>query len=1457
MKGIVSLVLLAGILLAGTVTASTAYSASHPLLTQWGESGTSSGSFYSPQNLAIDSDGNVYVTDLGNKRVQKFDNDGTFLSAWGNGGTGAGQFNSPSGISVYENFVYVVDSQLNKIQKFDTDGNFVTQWGSSGDEPGQFSLPRDITVNKNGTLLVVDAGNQRIQQFSVEGEFLKEFGQSGSGDEEFVSPTGITTDNNYNIYVSDPGSNSIKKFDSEGNLIKIFGPNIAGFAIKPEGLVIDPEGNIYVADTYNNRILRLDPEGTTLTTFGSMGIEDSQFKFPMDVELDQNANLFVTDSNGHRIQKFDTPIVVDVPQSVEEETLNTTNTTEENPIIETTPIPGDLTKPTIIPPNDLIIEAIGGLTPVSVGQAVASDESGIQSLTTNAPSEFPLGITTIIWTAIDGSGNMAVATQTITVSDTTPPTISTLENITVEASNPTQNLVNLKQPIVTDAVGVMSIENDSPGVFPIGETIVTWTGTDVMGNIATTTQKIIVIDTKNPTLYAPDNIVLEATSLNQNEIYIGEASVIDNGEIVSVINDAPEFFSIGNTTITWIAIDSSANTVNSTQIVSVVDTTAPEIIPPDNVVVEATSTSANIINLDLLSTRDIQQVTIINDAPNVYSIGETLVTWTATDESGNFATTTQLITVIDSTPPSITITENIVAEATGPDNIISLGEIVIEDISEIASVSNDAPETFSLGTTVVTWTVIDSHGNIAISQQNISIIDTTPPEISPPKDLVIEAIDQNENFVDLGEAKVYDIVGIASLTNDSPASFPLGMTTVTWTVSDTSGNSASATQTITVNDTTPPVIISPDDITIESTGSGGTLVSIGDAIVSDIIDVSSVTNDSPELFQLGETIVTWNATDIHGNMATDTQIIEVVDTTPPSITAPPNVLVEAVDPLSNPADIGMPEVSDLVSMVLFVNDSPESFPIGDTIITWTATDMAGNIASATQTVSVVDTTASEIIPPENIVVEATSENQNIIEIGVPIVQDHVGVVSITNDSPESFPVGDTIITWTATDAAGNTVTATQTVSVVDTTAPKLSIPQSITVEATSQYGNIVDYGSATASDVVGVTSIANDAPVTFPLGLTSITWTATDAAGNNATATQTVSVVDTTTPEIIPPVNIVQEAQSRLNNVVSIGEAQTTDAVSIGTISNDAPSVFQLGETIVTWFTTDLSNNISNATQTITIVDTTSPTIAATEDITVEATSANENQVLLEAPISQDIVSDTIIINDAPQFFSLGKTVVTWSATDESGNSASTIQTITIVDTTPPELVVPEDVIVDATGFVTIASIGQAVSTDLTDPSPTVSNNAPEIFPLGQTLVTWTSLDTFGNSVTYTQKIEVQACGKPISYYNLIEGSFDDDFIEGTSHPDLIFGYGGDDIIIGAKGNDCIFGGEGDDIIFGNEGNDNLTGDEGNDIIKGNVGDDIITGGTGIDVIDGGDDNDTCVDSQNSDDDMVVKCEIR
>jgi Ca2+-binding RTX toxin-like protein len=244
--------------------------------------------------------------------------------------------------------------------------------------------------------------------------------------------------------------------------------------------------------------------------------------------------------------------------------------------------------------------------------------------------------------------------------------------------------------------------------------------------------------------------------------------------------------------------------------------------------------------------------------------------------------------------------------------------------------------------------------------------------------------------------------------------------------------------------------------------------------------------------------------------------------------------------------------------------------------------------------------------------------------------------------------------------------------------------------------------------------------------------------------------------------------------------------------------------------------------------------------------------VILGNPIFSDLIDIPLISNDAPDVFPVGETTVTWIATDTSGNSASATQTVTIVDTTSPELIIPEDVMISAFSIEKQVDIGEAQAHDLAGSTLIVTNDAPNTFPLGDTVVTWNVSDEFGNSASSQQTISVQPCGKSLSYYNQIFGTAAADTIVGTDVADLIFAFAGDDMIFGGEGNDCIIGGDGDDIIFGNAGGDHLVGGDGNDILKGYSGDDKLTGGIGYDILDGGDDFDISYDSAS---DIIIKCE--
>ena len=1460
----ISLIVTFSILLIGVSFVSTGFADSaHSFDSDFGKYGISQpGSFLSPQHLAFDSENNLYVTDLGNARVQKFDSSGNFLLEWGSVGTASGQFGHPSGITISGESVFVVDNRNHNVQKFDLDGNFLLKWGSYGNDNGFFKSPRGITISDDEFVYVVDSGNARIQKFTFDGEYVSHFGQSGKRGGNFITPVDVAINSN-KIFVTDSSHNRINIFDLDGKFLRTINNSVGGFSINPEGIIFDEHDNFYISDSRNNRIIQYNEFGIALSVFGQMGINDAQFKLPKDVAISEDGYLFVTDTQGHRIQKFSTPVSTEYSLTINDESIVNPEINSDLEVVsiieyEKPPkilTPNDFKKPTIIVPEDVLIEASGLLTAVNIGNAMATDENGILSLSHNAPSSFPLGINTIIWTAIDGVGNMAIASQIVSIQDTTPPLISPLDDIYLEAKSTTENLVELITPEISDSVGVYSITNDAPEVFPLGETIVTWTATDVIGNTSTLFQSVYLIDSISPRIAFTDDLTIEAYDLSENLVELITPESSDSVGVYSITNDAPEVFPLGETIVTWTTTDASGNSASATQTISVIDTTSP-VMEISNYEIEANISNGSDTSLTLPLIFDVQDVELTNDAPEVFPLGETIVTWTTTDASGNSASATQTISVIDTTVPIMILPDNLEIEAENMlTKIEELGEIISEDFSGISSITNDAPEVFPLGETIVTWTATDNYENSISNQQIITVIDTGLPKITAPSDLYVEASHFDENIIELIGVRASDKVEISSITNDAPEVFPLGETIVTWTATDTSGNIAMDSQKVLVEDTTSPILVIPSDIQMEIITSTGMQIDLGIASSNDLIDSQSkITNDAPEVFPLGETIVTWTTTDASGNSASATQTISIIDTTSPVIFDPEHIVMEAINRENNSIMLNSPETTDIQDVELS-NDAPEVFPLGETIVTWTATDTSGNSASATQTISVIDTTIPIITIPADIQVEAISLDANVVEFDSAEASDKVEISSITNDAPEVFPLGETIVTWTATDTSGNSASATQTISVIDTTSPVIEQPESFSFEAINRVDNIFELSTIESSDNTEVALVSNDAPVSFEFGTTIVTWTVIDISGNSSTLEQEIHVIDTTIPIITTPADIQVEAISLDANIVEFDSAEASDKVEISSITNDAPEVFPLGETIVTWTATDTSGNSASATQTISVIDTTSPVIEQPVDVTVNAASKSINTISLDSISVIESISDVEITNNAPVYYEFGETIVTWTATDASGNSASATQTISVIDTSAPLLTIPQNIIVDAVNITNFVEVGLAIVEDIIDDSPTITNDAPEVFPLGETIVTWTATDKFGNLSSATQTISVQACGNSPSYYNIIVGSEDDDVLTGTTLADLIFAKGGDDIISGSKGNDCILGGEGNDIIFGNDGNDNISGQDGNDIIKGHSGEDFVFGGLGFDVIDGGDDIDTCkiIDEQNND--IVIKCE--
>lgn len=285
-----------------------------------GAAGIAPGQLNNPRSITFDAQGNLYVTDAGNFRIEKFDPSGKFLAQFGSGqGAGPGQFGDgpgggPWGIAVDKaGNVYAADTWNHRIVKFDPAGKVLTQWGVFGQAPSAGEAlnllygPRDIAIDADGNLWVSDTGNKRIVKFDPNGRALIGYGGAGGDPGQFLEPVGLAFDRLGNLYVADTWNQRIQKFD--GSMTPLMQIALQGWdsqsVLNKPYLAVDPDGNVYATDPDNFRVLKFGPDGKLFANFGARGADAGSFETPTGIGLGPNGRLYVVDSGNSRVLVFE------------------------------------------------------------------------------------------------------------------------------------------------------------------------------------------------------------------------------------------------------------------------------------------------------------------------------------------------------------------------------------------------------------------------------------------------------------------------------------------------------------------------------------------------------------------------------------------------------------------------------------------------------------------------------------------------------------------------------------------------------------------------------------------------------------------------------------------------------------------------------------------------------------------------------------------------------------------------------------------------------------------------------------------------------------------------------------------------------------------------------------------------------------------------------------------------
>lgn len=663
--------------------------------------------------------------------------------------------------------------------------------------------------------------------------------------------------------------------------------------------------------------------------------------------------------------------------------------------------------------------------------------------------------------------------------DSTPPSVLCPDDVTINCGDST-SVDSLGMPTITDAcMGETSftyMDMMTDGTCP-DEMIITrtFTGVDSCGNEMMCDQRIMLQDMTMPTF----------DTAQPNDTTVTCAADVPPSLNIPATDDCGSTFSIGASEVTsdstclnkftitrkWLVIDPCGNRDSLIQQITVNDNIKPSLLCPMDMTLDcpADTTVANtgmgvtMDNCPTGSTLSYTDIVTPGSCPQEFTVART---WLAVDACLNDTMCIQMITVQDTTPPSIVCPMDMTVDCGDPIDTMSLGMPMVSDAcSDMVSITfSDQMMGGTCGNEMVinrTFTATDQCANMDTCVQQITIQDMTMPTFDGParNDTMVSCIENVPASVTIGA------------TDDCGSTFMIGSTqTITdstcinkliinrkWLVMDACGNRDSLEQEITVNDDVTPALVCPMNLTIDCPGDT-TVANTGMAMVSDncmgAVDLTYsdvvTPGNCPQEYIVARS---WRAVDACLNDTTCVQMITIQDTIPPMFIdeVPNDTTVTCASDVPLSSMLNTTDACNGTMQVASTDLITEMTCIDKFIITrkWLARDLCGNIDSVQQIITVNDNVKPTLVCPINLTIDCPGDT-TVANTGMASATDNcMGVVSLTysdavtpGDCPQEFVV---MRSWMAVDACMNDTVCVQTIMVQDTTKPIIVCPIDVTI----------------------------------------------------------------------------------------------------------------------------------------------------------------------------------------------------------------------------------------------------------------------------------------------------------------------------------------------------------------------------------------------------------------------------